>query len=266
MTGKNSFGDCGRESYTVYSMNRHMCYLFAITSERYDDRPNSAGKSSNQLARSIKAFRFRDHFGKNFQPAKSIVEYSFDLANSGLHENAVGVVAIIDPQERKMSVCSFGHTRFLVIRKGAIFSGCQLKKTTNCFFDRSNGISTFALDAEESEVALELDDVIILGSDGLFNSISDQVILGIVNTNSRNGASSISDLLMCEAARECASKPDDITVIVHIFTEDYGSQFASHSFHKGVVDSFFPVGSLTRVRQLEQHLNPTPLDFPVVDD
>jgi|ERR1712130_121938 len=165
--------------------------------------------------------------------------------NYRLLGSSTAVCISIDKKSNSLSVANLGDSGFLVLREGKVLlrSKEQVHRF-NCPFQISlftpgyNSISDSAADADEYNFELMLGDVVVTGSDGLFDNCSDELISDILSDiNHENFRSKLDDLcgtslavaldpefmspFALEARRqgykdEKGGKLDDFTVIVNL--------------------------------------------------
>merc|ERR1712130_25042 len=134
--------------------------------------------------------------------------------NYRLLGSSTAVCISIDKKSNSLSVANLGDSGFLVLREGKVLlrSKEQVHRF-NCPFQISlftpgyNSISDSAADADEYNFELMLGDVVVTGSDGLFDNCSDELISDILSDiNHENFRSKLDDL--CGTSLAVALDPE----------------------------------------------------------
>jgi protein phosphatase PTC7 len=160
-------------------------------------------------------------------------------------------------QGRKLFSANLGDSGFMLVRKGdVVFASPPQQHSFNYPFQLSDGGKDRPLHADRGQHSVEIGDVLVVGSDGLFDNLFTPQILDVLNStsNTASAASKLAELAHAKGgdsawrspfsveaekagyARELGGKMDDITVLV-------AEVVASKSRATGTAANFRPLDS-----------------------
>jgi len=155
-------------------------------------------------------------------------------------ENIIGtstaLVIVITDGGKKLNAANLGDSGFMVIREGAIlFRTIEMQHVFNFPFQLGTGHSTTAKDATRITLDLKEGDVIVAGTDALFDNLFEYEIVQTVNNS--DPTDNLAQILALKVFHRIYSrqttpfmkianklgltslstggKPDDITILVH---------------------------------------------------
>jgi len=169
---------------------------------------------------------------KNFYEPLQILQDAYDTASIVTGSSTACIVVI---QENSLKAVNLGDSGFLVVRNNEIyFKSKEQQHSFNFPFQLGTGSTDTPEHAELFELDVEENDIVILGSDGLFDNLFPEEILDVCNENTEADSKTLAELIakaaseasvdsrlspFAKGAKEvgwnyCGGKVDDISVVV----------------------------------------------------
>ena len=118
---------------------------------------------------------------------KELLTAGMSAVESGeVQGSATAVVALLDRERHVMHTCNLGDSGYLIVRdKECIYHSPQQEHFFGCPFQLQIGGRDRVSDAQYHSHVVELGDVVILGSDGLFDNLHDHEIEDVVRFSTK---------------------------------------------------------------------------------
>ncbi len=179
------------------------------------------GITSGPYTRSM-MINTRNYMEDNFNPYDAL-EAAFQ---SWAVQNNYGSMTFCIGQviDNRLYVVQLGDCGVLVIRQGAVgYRSIEQEHTFNSPYQLGSGNDDLE-DAWRYHIDLESGDVVIFGSDGLFNNLYDNIILEVINQFDTDEYPAVIALTLAETAYELSVQ------------QNYWSPFAQRKYEAGLIN------------------------------
>lgn len=199
---------------------------------------------------------------------QKILSEAYQRTNhAGVVGSATAVVLVLDTDKGVLRASNLGDSGFMVVRKGQIVHrSTEQQHSFNFPFqlantgdERANATSDKPADAEKVEVEVHEGDIVVAGSDGLFDNLYDHEILAIVaravQEAERNGNEKGLEERLAHALAHRASEVANKTTGLVPFGEN--ARRAMFHFEGGKLDDISVVVSCVALAEAEQQPPPS---------
>jgi hypothetical protein len=189
---KSIWGLCGENAFSVFSLKDSNKYVLSVLEgvERYNCQDH-VGRFVNFFSRAIKKTpqrqereRSREQKSTTYDNAQVLLKDAFNelrFYNGALGE-ATGVLAIVDRKSKFLSITTVGDGGYILVRADGSIGKCSTKNSYKLsYLEQMYPAGTVDIDADTSVLTLEENDILVLGSPGLFDNLFTYEIVGIVN-------------------------------------------------------------------------------------
>ncbi|RKO98906.1 hypothetical protein CXG81DRAFT_15295, partial [Caulochytrium protostelioides] len=189
--------------------SRKIMHYAAMELEKYDDTLSDD-------------FSFEGYYDTDPKDilGKSYVQLMRDAERENFMGSTTALIVVL--RDNELRVTNLGDCGLMIIRDGeTIFRTEEQQHSFNCPFQLGTGCSVLPTDAQSYTIKIQEGDIVLIGSDGLFDNVFDEEMVGIVaSVTSRitftlaNGVNPrvIADALIARALevaedRRCLSSP-----------------------------------------------------------
>lgn len=225
-------GWCSVKNADPALFSRRLLYHISSELEKYDDLLNEE-------------ISCQDYY--NIDPRK-IIQQGLNLLIQETRDLVLGSTTVLIGvlREEKLKIANIGDCRLLLIRNGiCIYRTLEQVHSFNFPFQLGTGSKDSPADAFYDEISIQEGDIVILGTDGLFDNVFDEDIIGITHSicsrkrglcdplklssallkkarevaeDSRKAYSPFQEKAIQEGLYYQGGKMDDITIVVGVVT------------------------------------------------